>query len=161
MTGPQKAKFRKESAELLQVLAALSEKQLCTIVKHLNGTAIDYIGTLVHNLTQYKNSLKKEDKKKLLKCLSENRKLANYLSKPTNSYRVKRKKLQEQDGGALLTALLSVGHPVLAEIIAIKFLKKCLMILQKFGCYMKTIIATIEVIHVLNVDINAIRIESK
>ena len=118
MTGPQKAKFRKESAELLQVLAALSEKQLCTIVKHLNGTAIDYIGTLVHNLTQYKNRLKKEDKKKLLKCLSENRKLVNYLSKSTNSYKVKRKKLQNQNGAALLTTLLTVGLPILVDIIA-------------------------------------------
>ena len=118
MTGPQKAKFRKESSEFLQVLATLSEKQLCTIVKHLNGSAIDYIGTLVHNLTQYKNSLKKEDKKKLLKCLSENRKLVNYLSKPTNGYKVKRKKLQSQNGSALLTTLLTVGIPILAEIIA-------------------------------------------
>ena len=118
MTGPQKSKFRKESAEFLQLLATLSQKQLCTLVKHLNGTAIDYIGTLVHNLTQYKNSLKKEDKKKLLKCLSENRKLAKYLSKPTNSYKVKRKKLQSQNGAALLTTLLTVGIPILAEIIA-------------------------------------------
>ena len=118
MTGPQKAKFRKESAELLQVLAALSEKQLCTIVKHLKGSAIDYIGTLVHNLTQYKNRLKKEDKKKLLKCLSENTKLAKYLSKSTNSYKVKRKKLQSQNGAALLTTLLTVGLPILVDIIA-------------------------------------------
>ena len=118
MTGPQKSKFRKESAEFLQLLATLSEKQLCTIVKHLNGSAIDYIGTLVHNLTQYKNSLKKEDKKKLLKCLSENRKLANYLSKSTNSYKVKRKKLQSQNGAALLTTLLTVGLPILVDIIA-------------------------------------------
>ena len=99
-------------------MATLSEKQLCTIVKHLNGSAIDYIGTLVHNLTQYKNSLKKEDKKKLLKCLSENRKLAKYLSKSTNSYKVKRKKLQSQNGAALLTTLLTVGLPILVDIIA-------------------------------------------
>ena len=118
MTGPQKSKFRKESAEFLQLLATLSEKQLCTIVKHLNGSAIDYIGTLVHNLTQYKNSLKKEDKEKLLKCLSENRNLAKYLAKSTNSYKVKRKKLQSQNGSALLTTLLTVGIPILAEIIA-------------------------------------------
>ena len=103
MTGLQKAKFRKESEEFLEVLATLSEKQLCTIVKHLNGSAIDYIGTLVLNLTQYKNNLKKEDKKKLKKCLSENknRQLAKYASKPTNSYKVKRKKLQTQSGSAL------------------------------------------------------------
>ena len=118
MTGPQKSKFRKESAEFLQLLATLSQKQLCTLVKHLNGTAIDYIGTLVHNLTQYKNSLKKEDKEKLLKCLSENRSLVKYLSKATNSYKVKRKKLQSQNGAALLTTLLTVGIPILAEIIA-------------------------------------------
>ena len=118
MTGPQKSKFRKESAEFLQLLATLSEKQLCTLVKHLNGSAIDYIGTLVHNLTQYKNSLKKEDKEKLLKCLSENRNLAKYLAKSTNSYKVKRKKLQSQNGSALLTTLLTVGIPILAEIIA-------------------------------------------
>ena len=118
MTGPQKSKFRKESAEFLQLLATLSQKQLCTLVKHLNGTAIDYIGTLVHNLTQYKNSLKKEDKEKLLKCLSENRSLVKYLSKATNSYKVKRKKLQSQNGSALLATLLTVGIPILAKIIA-------------------------------------------
>ena len=119
MTGPQKSKFRKASVELLEVLATLSQKQLQIIIKYLNKCGIDHIGTLAHNLTQYKNpSLKKDDKKKLLKCLSENRKLAKYLSKSSNNYRVKRKKLQEQDGGALLTTLLTVGLPILAEIIS-------------------------------------------
>ena len=118
MTGPQKAKLRKETSELVQVLPTLPEEHLRIVVKNLNGTAIDYIGTLVLNLTQYKNNLKKEDKKKLKKCLSENRQLAKYVSKPTNSYKVKRKKLQTQSGSALLTTLFAVGIPVLAEIIA-------------------------------------------
>ena len=51
-------------------------------------------------------------------CLIENRQLAKYLSKSTNSYKVKRKKLQTQSGSALLTTLFAVGMPVLAEIIA-------------------------------------------
>ena len=118
MTGPQKKKFRKESVEFLKVLSALSEKQLRVLVKYLNGVGIDYIGTLFHNLTQYKNPLNRDDKKKLLKCFTENRKLVKYLATPTNSYKVKRKKLQDQNGSALLTTLLTVGIPVLAEIIA-------------------------------------------
>ena len=118
MTGPQKAKLRKETSELVQVLATLPDEHLRIVVKNLNGTAIDYIGTLVLNLTQYKNNLKKDDKHKLKKCLRENRQLAKYVSKPTNSYKVKRKKLQTQSGSALLTTLFAVGIPVLAEIIA-------------------------------------------
>ena len=118
MPGPQKAKLRRETSELVQVLATLPEEHLRIIVKNLNGTAIDYISTLVHNLTQYKNNLKKEDKKKLKKCLIENRQLAKYLAKPNNSYKVKRKKLQTQSGSALLTTLLTVGIPVLTENIA-------------------------------------------
>ena len=54
MTRPQKKKFRKESVEFLKVLSALSEKQLRVLVKYINGEGIDLIGTLVHNLTQYK-----------------------------------------------------------------------------------------------------------
>ena len=118
MTGPQKKKFRKESVEFLKVLSALSEKQLRVVVKYLNGIGIDFIGKLVHNLTQYKNPFNKENKKKLQKCIKENSKLITYLAKPTNSYKMKRKKLQDQNGSALLTTLLTVGIPVLAEIIA-------------------------------------------
>ena len=118
MTGPQKKKFRKESVEFLKVLSSLSEKQLRVLVKYINGEGIDYIGTLVHNLTQYKNPLNKDDKKKLLKCFAENTKLVKYLARSTNSYKVKRKKLQNQNGAALLTTLLTVGIPILAEIIA-------------------------------------------
>ena len=118
MTGPQKKKFRKQSVEFLKVLSSLSEKQLRVLVKYINGEGIDYIGTLVHNLTQYKNPLNKDDKKKLLKCFAENTKLVKYLARSTNSYKVKRKKLQKQNGAALLTTLLTVGIPILAEIIA-------------------------------------------
>ena len=118
MTGPQKKKFRKQSVEFLKVLSSLSEKQLRVLVKYINGEGIDYIGTLVHNLTQYKNPLNKDDKKKLLKCFAENTKLVKYLARSTNSYKVKRKKLQNQNGAALLTTLLTVGIPILAEIIA-------------------------------------------
>lgn len=118
MTGPQKKKFRKQSVEFLKVLSSLSEKQLQVLLKYINGEGIDYIGTLVHNLTQYKNPLNKDDKKKLLKCFAENTKLVKYLARPTNSYKVKRKKLQNQNGAALLTTLLTVGIPILAEIIA-------------------------------------------
>ncbi len=49
---------------------------------------------------------------------NENFKLINHLIKPTNSYKVKRKKLQNQNGAALLTTLLTVGIPILADIIA-------------------------------------------
>ena len=118
MTGPQKKKFRKQSVEFLKVLSSLSEKQLQVLLKYINGEGIDYIGTLVHNLTQYKNPLNKDDKKKLLKCFAENTKLVKYLARSTNSYKVKRKKLQNQNGAALLTTLLTVGIPILAEIIA-------------------------------------------
>ena len=45
-------------------------------------------------------------------------KLVKYLARPTSSYKVKRKKLQKQNGAALLTTLLTVGIPILAEIIA-------------------------------------------
>ena len=99
-------------------MASLSENKLRVLVKYLNGIGIDLIGTLVHNLTQYKNPLNKDNKKKLRKCINENSKLVKYLATPTNSYKVKRKKLQDQNGSALLTTLLTVGIPVLAEIIA-------------------------------------------
>ena len=119
MTGPQRKKYRKESVEFYKVLASLSENKLRVLVKYLNGIGIDLIGTLVHNLTNYKNpTLNKEGRKQLQKCIIENPKLINYLRKPTNSRKGKRKKLQHQNGAALLTTLLTVGIPVLAEIIA-------------------------------------------
>lgn len=119
MTGPQKHKFRKDHKELLEVLACLSQKQLQVIVKYFNRCGVDHIGTLVHNLTKYKNpNILKENKKKLYKCLSENKKLATYLIKEDNNFRGKIKKLSSQQGGALITTLLAVGLPILAEIIA-------------------------------------------
>ena len=115
----QKKRSRKETLEFLKVLSVLSEKQLCVLVKYLNSTGVDLIGTLVYNLTDYKNpTLDKEGRKKLTKCIEEHSKLLNYLRKPNNSYKGKRKKLQKQSGGALLTTLLTVGIPILADIIA-------------------------------------------
>ena len=58
------------------------------------------------------------NREKLEKCIDENSKLINHSIKPANSYKVKRKKLQNQNGGALLTTLLTVGIPILADIIA-------------------------------------------
>ena len=115
----QKKRSRKETLEFLKVLSVLSEKQLCVLVKYLNSTGVDLIGTLVYNLTDYTNpTLDKEGRKKLTKCFEEHSKLLNYLRKPNNSYKGKRKKLQKQSGGALLTTLLTVGIPILADIIA-------------------------------------------
>ena len=64
MTGPQKKKSRKETLQFLKVLAVLSEKQLQVIAKYLNGTGVDLIGTLVHNLTDYKNPTLDKDGRK-------------------------------------------------------------------------------------------------
>ena len=119
MTGPQKHKFRKDHKELLEVLAGLSQQQLRVIFKYFNECGVDHIGTMVVNLVKFKNpNITKENKKKLYKCLSENKKLARYLVKEDNNYRGKIKKLASQEGGALITTLLAVGLPVLAEIIA-------------------------------------------
>ena len=118
MVGRQRKRERKENLEFFKVLSALSQKQLQVLVKYLNSDGINLIGTLVYNLTQYRNPLNEEGEEKLKKCIDENFKLINHLIKPTNSYRVKRKKLQNQNGGALLTTLLTVGIPILADIIA-------------------------------------------
>lgn len=117
MTGPQKARLRKEQKQFFEVLNSLPEEHLRVIIKYLDHCAIDHIGSLVYNLTQFENSnLTKRDKKKLYKCLIGNTKLAHYLTKPANNFEKKKKKL-EQSGGFLAT-LLSVGIPILAEIIA-------------------------------------------
>ena len=117
MTGPQKARLRKEQKQFFEVLNSLPEEHLRVIIKYLDHCAIDHIGSLVYNLTQFENNnLTKRDKKKLYKCLIGNTKLAYYLAKPSNNFEKKKKKLS-QSGGFLAT-LLSVGIPVLAEIIA-------------------------------------------
>ena len=100
-------------------MAGLSQKELRVIFKYLNKCGVDHIGTLVVNLTKFENpNITKENKKKLYKCLSENKKLATFLIKANNSYSGKIKKLSSQEGGALITTLLAVGLPLLAEIIA-------------------------------------------
>ena len=74
MTGPQKHKFRKDHKELLEVLAGLSQQELRVIFKYLNKCGVDHIGTLVVNLAKFENpNITKENKKKLYKCLSENK----------------------------------------------------------------------------------------
>lgn len=117
MTGPQKSKLKREGKELFEVLSCLTEKQLSVIVKYLDSCAIDHIGSLVYNLTQFENpNLTKKDKKKLYKCLIGNTKLASYLTKPKNSFQ--RKKIKLAQSGGFLGTLLAVGLPILAEIVA-------------------------------------------
>ena len=118
MVGRQRKRQNKENLAFFKVLSALSQKELQVLVKYLNSDGINLIGTLVYNLTQYRNPLNKKGQEKLEKCIRENCKLINHLVKPANSYKVKRKKLQNQNGAALLTTLLTVGIPILAEIIA-------------------------------------------
>ena len=118
MVGRQRKRQNKEDLAFFKVLSALSQKELQVLVKYLNSDGINLIGTLVFNLTQYRNPLNKKGQEKLEKCIRENCKLINHLVKPANSYKVKRKKLQNQNGAALLTTLLTVGIPILAEIIA-------------------------------------------
>ena len=118
MVGRQRKRQNKENLAFFKVLSALSQKELQVLVKYLNSDGINLIGTLVYNLTQYRNPLNKKGQEKLEKCIDENCKLINHLIKPDNSYRVKRKNLQKQNGAALLTTLLTVGIPILAEIIA-------------------------------------------
>ena len=118
MVGRQRKRQNKENLAFFKVLSALSQKELQVLVKYLNSDGINLIGTLVFNLTQYRNPLNKKGQEKLEKCIDENCKLINHLIKPDNSYRVKRKNLQKQNGAALLTTLLTVGIPILAEIIA-------------------------------------------
>lgn len=118
MVGRQRKRQNKEDLAFFNVLSGLSQKELQVLVKYLNSDGINLIGTLVYNLTQYRNPLNKKGQEKLEKCIRENCKLINHLVKPANSYKVKRKKLQNQNGAALLTTLLTVGIPILAEIIA-------------------------------------------
>ena len=118
MVGRQRKRQNKEDLAFFNVLSGLSQKELQVLVKYLNSDGINLIGTLVYNLTQYRNPLNKKGQEKLEKCIRENCKLINHLVKPANSYKVKRKKLQNQNGGALLTTLLTVGIPILADIIA-------------------------------------------
>ena len=118
MVGRQRKRQNKENLAFFKVLSALSQKELQVLVKYLNSDGINLIGTLVYNLTQYRNPLNKKGQEKLEKCIDENCKLINHLIKPANSYKVKRKNLQKQNGAALLTTLLTVGIPILAEIIA-------------------------------------------
>ena len=118
MVGRQRKRQNKEDLAFFNVLSGLSQKELQVLVKYLNSDGINLIGTLVFNLTQYRNPLNKKGQEKLEKCIDENCKLVNHLIKPTNSYKVKRKNLQKQNGAALLTTLLTVGIPILAEIIS-------------------------------------------
>ena len=118
MVGRQRKRQNKEDLAFFNVLSGLSQKELQVLVKYLNSDGINLIGTLVFNLTQYRNPLNKKGQEKLEKCIDENLKLINHLIKPANSYKVKRKKLQNQNGAALLTTLLTVGIPILAEIIS-------------------------------------------
>ena len=92
MTGPQKARLRKEQKQFFEVLNSLPEEHLRVIIKYLDHCAIDHIGSLVYNLTQFENNnLTKRDKKKLYKCLIGNTKLAYYLAKPSNNFEKKKK----------------------------------------------------------------------
>ena len=117
MTGPRKSKLKREGKELFEVLSSLNEKQLQVIVKYLDHCAVGHISSLVYNLTQFENpNLTKRDKKKLYKCLIGNTNLASYLTKPNNSFKIKKKRLS-QSGGFLAT-LLAVGLPLLANIVA-------------------------------------------
>ena len=125
MTRPSKKKFIKEHKALLEILARLSEEELRVIFKCFNKCGIDHIGTLVVNVVKFKNpNLTKENKNKLYKALFENKKLVRYLIKHDNKLEGKIKKLTTQEGGGLITALLSIGIPILADIIASAATKK-------------------------------------
>ena len=117
MAGPQKARQRKSQKELIEVLSSLNKNQLKIIVKYLDQCAVDHISSLVYNLIYFENrNLGKHAKKKLLKCLMGNEKRALYLSKRSNKIE-RKKKILAQNGGFLGT-LMSIGLPILAEIIA-------------------------------------------
>ena len=126
MTGPSKKKFIKEHKALLEILARLSEQELRVIFKYFNKCGIDHIGTLVVNLVKFKNpNLTKENKNKLYKVLFENKNLVRYLiNNNENKLEGKIKKLTTQKGGGLITALLSIGIPILVDIIASAATKK-------------------------------------
>ena len=125
MTGPSKKKFIKEHKELLEVLARLSQQELRVIFRFFNQCGVDHIGTLLVNLAKYKNSnLTKDNKDKLYKTLFENKNLVAYLLKHNRKLDGKIKKLSSQQGGALISALLGIGIPILADIIASAATKK-------------------------------------
>ena len=125
MTGPSKKKFIKEHKELLEVLARLSQQELRVIFRFFNQCGVDHIGTLLVNLAKYKNSnLTKDKKDKLYKTLFENKNLVAYLLKHNRKLDGKIKKLSSQQGGALISALLGIGIPILADIIARAVTKK-------------------------------------
>ena len=125
MTGPSKKKFIKEHKELLEVFARLSQQELRVIFRFFNQCGVDHIGTLLVNLAKYKNSnLTKDNKDKLYKTLFENKNLVAYLLKHNRKLDGKIKKLSSQQGGALISALLGIGIPILADIIARAVTKK-------------------------------------
>jgi hypothetical protein len=126
MPRPSKNKFIKEHKALLEILARLSEQELRVIFKYFNKCGIDHIGTLVVNLVKFKNpNLTKENKNKLYKVLFENKNLVRYLiNNNENKLEGKIKKLTTQKGGGLITALLSIGIPILVDIIASAATKK-------------------------------------
>ena len=107
-------------------MARLSEQELRVIFKYFNKCGIDHIGTLVVNLVKFKNpNLTKENKNKLYKVLFENKNLVRYLiNNNENKLEGKIKKLTTQKGGGLITALLSIGIPILVDIIASAATKK-------------------------------------
>ena len=125
MTGPSKKKFIKEHKALLEILARLSQEELRVIFRFFNQCGVDHIGTLLVNLAKYKNSnLTKDNKDKLYKTLFENKNLVAYLLKHNRKLDGKIKKLSSQQGGALISALLGIGIPILADIIARAVTKK-------------------------------------
>lgn len=126
MPRPSKNKFIKEHKALLEILARLSEQELRVIFKYFNKCGIDHIGTLIVNLVKFKNpNLTKENKNKLYKVLFENKNLVRYLiNNNENKLEGKIKKLTTQEGGGLITALLSIGIPILVDIIASAAKKK-------------------------------------
>ena len=106
-------------------MARLSQQELRVIFRFFNQCGVDHIGTLLVNLAKYKNSnLTKDNKDKLYKTLFENKNLVAYLLKHNRKLDGKIKKLSSQQGGALISALLGIGIPILADIIARAVTKK-------------------------------------
>ena len=72
---------------------------------------------LVYNLIYFKNqNLSKESKKKLISALIGNEPIVKYVSRKSNNFEKKKKKLSQS--GGFLGTLFAVGLPILAEIIA-------------------------------------------
>lgn len=85
------------------------------IIHYLSDKGLHCVGEFVHNTLFRRCNLTPKQKKLLIKKLGPQKKAYQKIAKKRTPNEVRRKLIQEQSGTGLLTALLSVGLPLLTS----------------------------------------------